>query len=263
MKKLEYTFKSDILFKMTLVKHQRLLRRLVAEVLKIRVEDIQEFVVLNGEIVPEAIGKKFCRLDIHLKINGEYVDVEMQVSNEGNFRERLLVYWSKVFAGALGEGEDYREAARTILISFVNFNLFNCAEYTSEFAVLEKRRYELLTDKMSIFVFELGKLPKQIDANNVLELFLRAFRADTEEELENFENTGVAEMKEMITAYRDITSSPDYVDLERKRLMNRLDEGQALRHARELAAEEERAKWQSEREAMAAEIARLRAQLGE
>jgi hypothetical protein len=43
---------------------------------------LQEFVILNSEITPETIGKKFCRLDIHLKVNGEYVDVEMQVNDK-------------------------------------------------------------------------------------------------------------------------------------------------------------------------------------
>ncbi|MDR1588949.1 MAG: hypothetical protein LBS51_02015 [Oscillospiraceae bacterium] len=120
---------------------------------------------------------------------------------------------------------------------------------------------------MGIFVFELGKVPDEIDASNLLELFLHAFRADTEEDLEILEKLGVPEMNEMITAYREITTSPDYVDLERKRVMSRLDEGQALSNARRkgFAEGEESAnsKWQVERKSMADEIARLRAQLGE
>ncbi|MDR1532433.1 MAG: hypothetical protein LBS62_09690, partial [Clostridiales bacterium] len=68
MRKLKYTFKSDILFKMTFVKYKHLLKRLVAAVLKIPVKAIEEFVILNTEIIPEAVDKKFCRLDIHLKV---------------------------------------------------------------------------------------------------------------------------------------------------------------------------------------------------
>ena len=144
---------------------------------------LRKFVILNGEIVPEAVDKKFCRLDIHLKVNGQYIDIEMQVSDKGNFAERLLVYWSKVFSGALNSGDDYAVVPKAILISFINFDLFECEEYYSEFVSMEKHRYELLTDKMSIFVFELGKLPKEVDVSNMLELYLRVFKADTEEEL--------------------------------------------------------------------------------
>ncbi|MDR3294273.1 MAG: hypothetical protein LBT26_00375 [Clostridiales Family XIII bacterium] len=109
-------------------------------------------------------------------------------------------------------------------------------------------------------------------SSNILELFLRLFRADTEEEMENLEKLGVDEMTQMVNAYREIASSPDYVDLERRRVMGRLDEGQALRHA----AEAERKKWQgvvadkdaalADKDAILAdkdaEIERLRAQLG-
>jgi hypothetical protein len=123
-------------------------------------------------------------------------------------------------------------------------------------------------------VFEPGKLPGEIDPGNMLELFLRAFRAGTEEELEALEKLGVHEMNEMAEAYREITGSPDYADLERRRVMSRLDEGQALNNARRKGAEEERAKWQKKVEAdhakwqsvvsdKDAEIARLRAELGQ
>ena len=230
--KLKHTFKSDILFKMTFVKYKHLLKKLVASVLKINVNSIEEFVILNGEIIPEAVDKKFCRLDIHLKVNGQYIDVEMQVSNQGNFAERLLVYWSKVFGSALDSGEDYAVVPRAILISFIDFNLFDCPEYHSEFVCMEKHRYEMLTDKMSIYVFELGKLPEEIDENNILELFLRVFKADTEEELETLENLEVDEMKEMVNAYHDIVNNPDYAYLERRRLMDAMDQNQAINNAK-------------------------------
>ena len=257
MRKLQYTFKSDILFKMTFVKYRDLLKCLVAAVLKIPVGDIQEFIILNSEIVPETIEKKFCRLDIHIKAGNQYIDVEMQISNEGNFAERLLVYWSKVFSVALGSGEDYKAVPRTILISFINFDMFECAEYCSEFVAMEKYRHEMLTDKMSIFVFELGKLPEEIDSSNMLELFLRLFKADTEEELEELEKLEVNEVTQMVNAYRDITQNPDYADLERKRVMARLDEGQAIRHA----LEQVEAKWQSRIDEQAAKISELEAML--
>jgi len=138
---------------------------------------------------------------------------------------------------------------------------------------MEKHRYELLTDRMSIFVFELGKLPKEINANNILELFLRVFKADTEEELEALENLEVNEMTQMVNAYRDIVNSPDYADLERRRLMNAMDENQALNQARREGKAQSDAEWQSvvsEKDAKwqtvvadkDAEIARLLAKLG-
>jgi len=71
MKKLRYTFKTDTLFKMLFVQNQDLLRKLVAVLLRIPLESIQEFIVRNPEIAPEMLGEKFCRLDINMIVNGQ------------------------------------------------------------------------------------------------------------------------------------------------------------------------------------------------
>ena len=64
MSKLQYTFKTDTLFKMLFVKHKDLLKKLVAALLGIKVENIRQFVVRNEGMPPEVLGDKFCRLDI-------------------------------------------------------------------------------------------------------------------------------------------------------------------------------------------------------
>jgi hypothetical protein len=45
--KLEYTFKTDTLFKMLFVKNNDLLKQLVSELLEIRLESIGEFQITN------------------------------------------------------------------------------------------------------------------------------------------------------------------------------------------------------------------------
>jgi hypothetical protein len=45
--KLEYTFKSDVLFKMLFMKHPHLLKRLVAMLISIPLESISHFEVTN------------------------------------------------------------------------------------------------------------------------------------------------------------------------------------------------------------------------
>ena len=85
MTRLEYTLKSDTLFKMLFTRNQGLLKRLVAALLGTEYEDITEFSVINPEISPEELGKKFCRLDINMKVNGQKLDLELQVADEGNY----------------------------------------------------------------------------------------------------------------------------------------------------------------------------------
>ena len=96
MTQLKYTLKTDTLFKILFTKYQELLKKLVAELLDIQYESIEEFVIINPDISPEELGKKFCRLDINMMINGQKVDLEVQVSDEGNYPERSLFYWARV-----------------------------------------------------------------------------------------------------------------------------------------------------------------------
>ena len=59
MSKLEYTFKTDTLFKMLFVKYPDLLKKVVAALLGIKVENIEQFMIRNEEMPPEALGKNF------------------------------------------------------------------------------------------------------------------------------------------------------------------------------------------------------------
>ena len=92
MSKLRYTFKTDTLFKMLFVKHKDLLKKLVAALLGIKVENIRQFVVRNEEMPPEVLGDKFCRLDINMVVNGQLVDLEIQVANGDDYPERVMLY---------------------------------------------------------------------------------------------------------------------------------------------------------------------------
>ncbi|MDR1514570.1 MAG: Rpn family recombination-promoting nuclease/putative transposase, partial [Synergistaceae bacterium] len=73
MDRLEYTFKNDTLFKVLFVKYPDLLKRLVAELIDIRYESIGQFEITNPEMPPEALGDKFCRLDINMMVDGQRV----------------------------------------------------------------------------------------------------------------------------------------------------------------------------------------------
>ena len=57
------------------------------------------------------------------------------------------------------------------------------------------------------------------------------FRAKTEDDLSNFEALGVQEMSEAISAYRQITVTPEFREMERLRSKARHDEAQALYNA--------------------------------
>lgn len=231
MRKLQYTFKTDTLFKMLFVTHQDLLKKLVAALLGIPLESIGQFIVRNEEMPPEILGNKFCRLDINMLVNGQLVDLEVQIANEGDYPERVLYYWARDFSTSLPSGEGYSTLPRTIVISILDFRLFDCVEYHSFFQPLEVTRHTLLSDKMGFHFFELPKLPASAEDGDMLLLWLSLFKANTEEELEKIRAMEVPDMSQAINAYYRITASPEFRELERMREKARHDEAQALHHA--------------------------------
>lgn len=231
MRKLEYTFKTDTLFKMLFVQYPELLKKLVADLLGIPLEGIGQFVIRNPEMPPENLGDKFCRLDINMTVNGQRVDLEVQVCNEGDYPERVMYYWAREFSSALLTGQGYSTLPRTIVISIIDFPLFECEEYHSFFQPLEVTRHMLLSDKMGFHFFELPKLPSDVGEDDMLLLWLSLFKAETEEELEKIKEMEVPVMSQAINAYYTITASSEFREKERLRAKARHDEAQALYNA--------------------------------
>ena len=231
MGKLRYTFKTDTLFKMLFVKHRDLLKNLIAALLGIPLENIEQFAIRNPDMLPEVLGDKFCRLDINMIVNGQRVDLEIQVANEGDYPERVMLYWAREFSTALSAGQSYSMLPRTIIISIIDFKLFDCKEFHSFFQPLEVTRHTLLSDKMGFHFFELKKLPKDVKEQDALLLWLSLFRAETEEDLEKIKGMGVPAMEQAISAYYSITASEEFREIERMREKARHDEAQALHNA--------------------------------
>ena len=232
MTKLQYTLKLDTLFKMLFAKNQKLLKRLVASLLGIKYRDIKAFSVINPEISPEELGKKFCRLDINMMVNGQKVDLELQISDEGNYPERSLFYWAREYSTGIDEGQNYALLPRTIVISILGFNQFpNSKKFHHEFQCLEVSTHKPLTDKMVLHFFELKKLPPLADTDRGRDLWLKLFNAETEDELKKIESMGVSYMREAVMAYRQVAASPEFREMERVRSKARHDEAQAIYNA--------------------------------
>jgi len=232
---LKYKLTNDVLFKMMFVKYPDLLKRLVAALLGIQYESIMEFDIANPNIPPEELGKKFCHLDVNMIVDGQRIDLEVQVEDKGDYVERSLYYWAREYSSALDAGENYCNLPRTIVISIVAFQMFNCAEYHSEFAPIEVKRHERLTDKMAMHYFELSKLPGLPEAaDEEGEMYwLQLFNAKTEEEMAQIKEKGGPTMQQAVEAYHHVSASAQFRELERLRDRTRHNEASALAYARQ------------------------------
>jgi hypothetical protein len=76
------------------------------------------------------------------------------------------------------------------------------------------------------------KLSEKIDVKNELELMLSLFRAKTEEDVNKLEILEVPVVTQAIEAYRAVTVSDEFKELERLRDLARHNEASALENAR-------------------------------
>ncbi len=144
-----------------------------------------------------------------------------------------MFYWAREFTSAISAGGSYANLPRTIVISIIDFTLFDCAEYHSFFQPMEVDRHALMTDKMDFHFFELPKLPGEIDEKDDLSLWLALFNANTEDDLKKIRAMDVPEMNQAIDAYYKVTASKEFQEIERMRERARHDEASALSHAKD------------------------------
>jgi predicted transposase/invertase (TIGR01784 family) len=225
--------KLDVIFKAMFGRkdNEGLLADFLSKMLEIPRESIRNIIMDNVELLPDHYADKFSRVDLKMQVDERVVNVELQICDESNFRERTLYYWSRIYGSELKSGEDYSKLRETICINIVNFNLFDCKEFHSHFKVMEKNRHEVLTDKFAIHFFELKKIGKHPNKDNPMELWLQLINAETEEELTMLESTNVKEINQAILVLRELNADEKMRYLADMREKALHDEANALNSA--------------------------------
>ena len=230
--------KLDIIFKKIFTENADLLHSFVASMLDIPPESITDIVVTNPEIPPETMTGKFSRLDLSLKVDDRLVNVEIQVKNDADYRDRTLFYWAKLYSSELKSGEDYSELKQTITINIINFNMFPGENYHNEVAAIIKETGEVFSDKFSIHFFELKKVGRKPNPVSSRELWLQFINADSEEALDMISQTNVPIMKKAVNVIYDMSEDTRIREIARLREKAMHDEASALKHAKAEGIEE-------------------------
>ena len=103
--------------------------------------------------------------------NGTVVIIEVQLSGNSRFPERILYYWATNYSKLLKKGEEYDELTPVISINLLNFNLNkNNKNVHSCYMIYDTKNARLLTDHLQIHMIELKKfkfkdnnLPKDLN----------------------------------------------------------------------------------------------------
>lgn len=158
----------------------------IATVLGIPSAEIFDVDILDNELPPDILSKKFSRLDLLIKTEKGYINIEIQVKNYGDFPERSLFYWARTFSKQLNKKNEYSILEPTISINIVDFKLFPDRDKAhSTYKLLETETYSELSDKLRIDFLELPKAKNCKD--NHLQEWLNFLSVTTEEGLHMLE----------------------------------------------------------------------------
>ena len=114
---------NDYMFRAVLQKNQFVLKGLVGSLLHLDPESL-EVEVTNPIKLGESFENKDFILDVNVKVNNKtLLNLEMQIINYGNWKERSLSYLCRSFDNVY-KSHDYLEASPVIQISFLDFELF-------------------------------------------------------------------------------------------------------------------------------------------
>ena len=125
---------------------------------------IIEVTFLKTILDPEIAAFKTCIVDVMCKDNvGNQYIVEMQVTNPGEFLDRVQHYGFSTYTKQLKVGEKYKASKPVALIAITNFPLFpNKKDFKSDHAILDLKTLENDLNGMFFTFLELPKFNKDI-----------------------------------------------------------------------------------------------------
>ena len=149
-------------------KHPKVLISFLNAVLK-PLNKITSVELQGTEIGKQFIEDKYSRLDVKATTsNDEIINIEIQLKNEYNMIKRSLYYLSKMYEEQLTSGEDYSQLNRTVCINILNFKYLKSKNYHTGYRFKEIDTHEELTDVLEVHFIEIPKLPKNLDATDML-----------------------------------------------------------------------------------------------
>ena len=173
------------MFRAVLQKNAKVLAGLVGALLHLDPETL-DVEIANPIILGESIDDKTFVLDVEVTVNKKtHLDLEMQVINYGNWKERALSYLCRSF-DSLTRGSNYIDLAPAVHIGFIDFSLFGDApEFYATYKMKNIKNHRIYTDKMWLSVVELNsiELATEEDRLHKIDQWAKLFKAKTWEEL--------------------------------------------------------------------------------
>lgn len=137
-------------------------------VLDLPESEYSHITIVDPHLKPEVIGGKLGILDVKLHTkSGKILNVEVQVSDFPQMRDRIVFYTSKMITEQIGKGEAY-DLKKVISIVITDYRMITeNEEYHNIYHLYDKNTDSKFTDVVEINILELPKLPKETDKTDL------------------------------------------------------------------------------------------------
>ena len=151
--------KNDIVFKAFFAKkgNEKFLIDFLEPLLKIKINNIK--IQEEKNLLQLTPNEKGGRLDLEAELNNRVVvNIELQMKNNYNMKERLTFYGAKKLTDTIEIGQNYNEMKKVIVVAILGYNLLDVEDYISQTKiVLEKYRDYEVIDNLKWYFIELPK----------------------------------------------------------------------------------------------------------
>ena len=183
---IDYTLLNDYMFHIVLQNNESVLRGLISSLLHLPPDEIQSIQIMNPVLPGESISSKEFILDIQIFLNNNtYLNLELQVENEGNWPDRSLSYLCRSF-DQLYHGQPYETALPTIHIGILDYDLFpeSPAFYTKNM-IMDTITHKVFNDKfiLSVLCLTQRNLATEEDRLWKIDTWAELFKAKTWEDI--------------------------------------------------------------------------------
>ncbi len=183
--KIKYGLTNDYMFRAVFQENKKALEGLLYALLALPEGSIAAIDIENPIELGKVINDKTCILDLKIMLNDkQLLNIEMQVTDYGNWPERSLTYLCRAFDHLKG-GEDYSMVRPTMHIGIIDFDLPELSpEFYAEYMLLNVKNHEVYSDKFRLRVLNLNQINHVPEGyKNSLYHWAKLFKATTWEEI--------------------------------------------------------------------------------
>ena len=225
--------------------NEDMLAEMLEEILEIKIKEIE---ITNEYTLNKAYkDTKGGRIDLKVTVdNNKVIDVEMQIENREDMKDRTIYYASALHHETVRKGENYNKSKEVIVISILSFNLFEDDKYMVSGSYRRDDINEEISNKVKVYYIQLPKFLEQNDKKKKkLAQWLYFISQKNKEELEMAieENDKVARAERLL---EEALADPETREIlrikERVRYDEMMDKRLAEKRKKEIETAEKRIK---------------------